>query len=191
MLTFNKQVLELAFQGENHGDDNIFVGVSKQTTPILADIIIPGYVPFFGMGLSSSSAGYIRAHDQVLTYPFEIFIGGHIAQRRTRQDIQVQQKYVQDLFESCKDAILHSPDPNLGFSSKLFVALLPKQTLGIVGADFVACHRELASYCRTRTASRWTDRLIAGDVYEMDNVLVMLGYLRSDNGILRSDIIRR
>lgn len=77
-LNVCNQTLQLDYRGPAHEPGNIFIYAPKQKVIMLVDIVYPGWTPFFSLGEVQNIPSYIRAHDQLLTYGFEHYIGGHL-----------------------------------------------------------------------------------------------------------------
>ncbi len=80
--------------GVNHEPGNVFIYAPRQEVLMLADVIFPGWVPFKD-----------PAHDIALSYDFETFIGGHLARLGTRQDVEIQREYFQDMIANAGTAL--------------------------------------------------------------------------------------
>src|SRR3712207_8781371 len=52
-------------------EGNIFIHVPRQRVLMLVDVIFPGWVPFSHLALSMNVPGFIKAHEQALSYEFE------------------------------------------------------------------------------------------------------------------------
>ncbi len=105
-LIVGDQTLELAYQGNNHEPGNTFVYAPRQKVLMVVDIVFPGWVPFQDLALAEDVPGYVAAHDEILTYDFETFVGGHLTRLGTREDVEVQQ--------ACTDATLAEWGGRLG-----------------------------------------------------------------------------
>ena len=96
-LTVGSQTLQLDYKGNNHEPGNSFVYAPAQKVLMLVDVVFPGWIPFTELALAEDVPGYFRAHDQVLEYDFESFVGGHLTRLGTRQDVETQQAYLRDI----------------------------------------------------------------------------------------------
>lgn len=96
-LQAGNQTLELNYHGNNHEEGNIFIYAPAQKTLMLVDIIFPGWVPFVYLALAEDVFGYVQAHDIVLNYDFDTFVGGHVTRLGTRDDVQIQKEFITDL----------------------------------------------------------------------------------------------
>lgn len=184
-LTVGNLTLELAYHGDNHAPGNIYVYAPGQKVLILVDVVYPGWIPFNALGLAQSVPGYIKAHDDLLTYDFDHYIGGHLDRSGTRDDVMVAREYLHDLFNTSLQAIQLSaaPDGNLSFSA----TLLPAETIQNPNngwALFDTYIDILTEWVYNELATRWADKLYATDVYGRSHVAVMLESVRIDFGTL-------
>lgn len=155
---------------------------------MLVDIVYPGWVPFDALGESQNIPGFIKAHDQILEYHFDHFVGGHLNRAGTRQDVLNQQAYVRQLYNNCAEAIrLSGAPPNASNPLSIKTALAPVESAdpGNSWALFEEYIEDLvASYCANKTTAQWLGRLAGADVYGQSNAVAMVESLRIDFGIL-------
>lgn len=78
---------------------------ARQKVLSLMDFLFTGSSPFPYLGHAEDLAGLMRHHDVLLAYDFDVFVSGHIARAGTRDDIELQQKYLIDLRDHT-DAVL-------------------------------------------------------------------------------------
>lgn len=183
-LRLGNQTLQLSYKGPNHLDGNIFIYLPKQKLLMLVDVVYPGWTPFDRLGEVSNLPGYIRAHDQILSYDFNHYVGGHLDRSGTRQDVEVQREYIHDLYDNCKETIrlTATSDPVLGAQTILGAALGANP--GNPWAAFRAYLDIAAEYCANVTNEKWSTRLAAADVFQFSNAAAMVESLRIDYGIL-------
>jgi len=86
---------------------------ATQNVLLLIDVIFPGWFPFAYLGDVIDVPGYIKAHDIVLSYNFQTFIGGHVSRLGTRADVQLQQQYISNLHSAAKQAYSTTPFPTV------------------------------------------------------------------------------
>lgn len=97
-LQIGNQTLNLDYYGENHMPGNLFIYAPNQKTLMLVDVVFPGWVPFLNLAIAEDVAGFIKAHDIILSnYDFDTFVGGHLTRLGTRDDVMIQQEFVSDL----------------------------------------------------------------------------------------------
>lgn len=182
-LKVGNQTLELSYKGPNHEPGNIFIYAKKQQVLMLVDVVYPGWIPFTELGVSTFIPGWIKAHDQILEYPFKHYLGGHLGRSGSREDVEIQREYVTDLFNNCKKTVELSAtnDTNVGTS-----ILGPTSQLnpGNSWAQFKVYLDVTAQYCANLTNAKWVGRLGAADVFDSDNAFKMIESLRIDYDVL-------
>ena len=169
-LKVGDQTLQLQYRGVNHMPGNIFIYAPQQKTLMLVDIVFPGWSPFKNLALAEDVPGYIRAHDEVLAYDFDTFIGGHLGRPGTRQDVEVQKEYISDIQTNAATA-LQTVD-FFGIAEKIGFAN-PWQLFDIYLDD-------LAQECADLTEPSWIDRLGGVDIFTYDHCFIAAESLRID-----------
>lgn len=186
-LEVSNQTLELRYQGPNHDPGNIFIYAPAQKVLMLVDVVFPGWVPFAYLGESQNIPGYIKAHDQILAYDFNHYIGGHLGRSGVRADVITQKEYVHDLYNNCAEAIaLSASPPNATNSISIFTLLPPiiAKNPGNSWAEFKVYLNIVAAYCANTTNEKWVGRLGAADVFGFENAQAMIEALRIDYDVL-------
>jgi glyoxylase-like metal-dependent hydrolase (beta-lactamase superfamily II) len=103
-ISVAQQTLQLDYLGPNHELGNITIYSPQQKVLMMVDVVWPGWVPFQSIGVADHIPGVIKAMDQLLTYDFDIFVGGHADRLGTRQDIELQKAYINDLQQATIEA---------------------------------------------------------------------------------------
>ena len=181
------QSLELAYRGPNQKPGNTFIYAPRQKILMLVDIVFPGWVPFHRLGEAQDVPDFIKAHDQILDYEFDHYIGGHLDRAGTRRDVLVQQEYVKDLFANCKHVIVLSAQPPSAsnpISARSILLGVEKANPGNSWAYFNTYFDTVTTYCANLTNEKWLGRLGGADVYGFDNADTMINSVRIDYGIL-------
>jgi glyoxylase-like metal-dependent hydrolase (beta-lactamase superfamily II) len=182
-LNVHNQTLQLAYLGSNHEPGNIFIYAPVQKVLMLVDIVFPGWVPFGYLGEAQDVPGYIKAHDQILSYNFDHFVGGHLTRSGTRQDVIIQKEYVEDLRVNCATALALSgspPNATNPISADVLVPEVSAINPGNPWATFKIYLEDLANYCADATNKKWLGRLGGADVYGFENAYQMVESLRID-----------
>jgi glyoxylase-like metal-dependent hydrolase (beta-lactamase superfamily II) len=167
--------LELAYHGPNHSPDNIFIYAPKQHTLMVVDVVFPGWVPFKGLAVSQDIPGWVRAQDVAMGYAWQTLVAGHLGRLGTRDDVELQKRYVADLDVSARST-LASLDPTPFF-----------QKYGPTGnawAIFKAYLDAASKQTADPVVAKYTGRLAAADVFTFDSAFAMLESLRIDGGVL-------
>ncbi len=97
----------------------------------------------------------MQAHDDVLSFDFDIFIGGHLTRLGTREDVVTQKEYVLDMRANAAQALqtvdFFSIDQQTGFEN---LWLLLDTYLDAVTQE-----------CTELTLQKWSGRLGGADVF--------------------------
>lgn len=183
-LQVGNQTLELSYKGEVHVHGNIFIYAPIQKVLILIDVVFPGWTPFALLGQTKYLPRFVHAHDQILAYDFEHYIGGHLGRSGNRTDVLVQKEYVGDLLTNCIWAMNESAtnDPAIG-ATAIFGPVQLKNP-GNPWATFKVFLDTLAEVCANLTNEKWLGRLGAADVFQFENAGLVIESLRLDYGIL-------
>lgn len=178
-LQVGNQTLELAYKGPNHEPGNIFIYAPQQKVLVLIDVVFPGWVPFAEFAVSEDIPGWLHAHDLILEYDFNHYVGGHLSRTGNRQDVLVQKEYLFDMMANCKDAITNS-------TSRLNDIVGPtiQKNPGNGWATFKTYLGYMANECAEKTNEKWLGNLGAADVYGFENAYKMVEVLRLDYGFL-------
>jgi glyoxylase-like metal-dependent hydrolase (beta-lactamase superfamily II) len=165
----NKRV-ELSNKGGNHTPGSSFIHLPEQKILMLVDVVYPGWVPFKSFGEAKDVGRYIEAHDQILEYDFEHFVGGHLTRLGTRRDVEIAKEYVLDVKANAQNAI-----ETVDFSA----------IAGEVGFEnpfalFKTYLDTVADTCTKGTVPKWVDRLGGTDVFTFDHCLSMHFHLTID-----------
>ncbi len=102
-MTIGGTLFKLDNRGSHHEPGNLYVQLPQSRVLMVVDIIYPGWVPFTNLGMAEDVQGFIDAHDAVLSYDFDVLVGGHLSRPGTRSDVEVQQAYVRDLVAAAQE----------------------------------------------------------------------------------------
>jgi glyoxylase-like metal-dependent hydrolase (beta-lactamase superfamily II) len=169
-LTVGDQTLELAYEGPNHESGNIFIYVPEQKVLMVVDIVFPGWIPFKHLALAEEVPGFIEAHDQILAYAFETFVGGHLTRLGTREDVEIQREYILDVRENAAEA-LQTVD---------FMAIAQEVGFENQWLLFDRYLDAVAQACTDATLPEWQDRLGGAEVWTFSHCWTMAESLRID-----------
>ncbi|MBI3775172.1 MAG: MBL fold metallo-hydrolase [Gammaproteobacteria bacterium] len=175
ILSVGNKVVELAYYGPHHELGNIYIYVPRQKVLMLVDVIMPGWVPFKNLDWAQEVTGFLQAHDRVLSYDFDTFIGGHVGRLGTRKEIETARDYISDVLANSAKAF-----KAIGLSvSDLYVVAREVGTKN-VWRVFDAYLDVVAQDCTERTLRQWRYRLAGADVFTEDHCWVVGQYLRLD-----------
>ncbi|KAI9672911.1 MAG: hypothetical protein M1829_004461 [Trizodia sp. TS-e1964] len=179
-IRLGNQTLELSYKGLNHHPGNIFIYAPAQKVLMLVDVIFPGWAPFIELAFASNFRGYLEAHDQVLSYDFTAFVGGHLSRVGVREDVLRQREYVQDLLQECKRVI----NGNTTVDVLGIVGQVTAANPGNAWATFKTYYDTAAEACAKPTIAKYLKVLGGVDVTGISNALRTITALRIDYGVL-------
>jgi glyoxylase-like metal-dependent hydrolase (beta-lactamase superfamily II) len=159
--------------GTHHEPGNLYIQLPQSHVLMVVDIIYPGWVPFTNLGMAEDVQGFIDAHDTVLSYDFDVLVGGHLSRPGTRADAEVQRDYVRDLLASAqagqRAVNFGSIAGEVGFANRW---LLVKTYM-----DRVADH------CAAGMIERWRTRLGGAAVSTPGHCWIMQEHLNINGAI--------
>lgn len=170
--------LELRYHGNVHQPGNIFIYESTQRVLMLVDVIFPGWVPFRNLAIANDVHEFIKAHDTVLEYDFDVLVCGHLTRPGTRADVEAQREYVRNLRDASKSALatvkIEDVGAKTGFDN--LWALMDGYFNEMIE---IATNAVLS--ISTSDGRRWSERLGGADVWTKHHVFSMIQALRVEN----------
>lgn len=183
-VRLGNQTLQLSWKGPSHTPGNIFIYASAQRVLMLVDTVFPGWVPFNDFAESSFIPGWFEAHDYLLEYDFDHYLGGHLGRPGTRQDVQLQRDYIHDIYNNCVAAINASATNNTAVGEQNLAAKVFANNPGNFWAMFRVYTDSVSDLCYNMTSKKWLGRLSGQDVYGFSHASTMVESLRIDWDIL-------
>jgi len=171
-VKLGNQTLILDYKGVNHQRGNIFIYAPAQKVLMLVDIIFPGWVPFSELAIAEDVPGFIKAHEQALSYPFDTLVAGHLTRLGTRQDVVTQMEFLKDLKSSATNATQMFANFSKvaeqvgGFSNPWLV--------------FKTHDDDVANQCTQTMLAKWNNRLGGANQYMFSHCSKMAESLRTD-----------
>ena len=104
-LRVGAEVLQLDYKGPNHLKGNIFIYAPRQKVLVLMDFLFTDNAYFPELGYPEDVPGMMRHFDYALAYDFQTFISGHVARAATRDDLKLNQQYLNDLRDNADAAL--------------------------------------------------------------------------------------
>ncbi|MEO8666907.1 MAG: MBL fold metallo-hydrolase [Bauldia sp.] len=169
-LTVGNQTLELAYRGDDHEPGNIYIYAPKQKVLMKVDIVFPGWTPFVDLAVSENAMGYLKAHDVILSYDFDWLVSGHFGRLATRQDVEIQKAYMQDIVANSLTA-LKTVD---------FMAVAKQTGFENLSLLFDTYLKTVAKTCADLTVPKWVTRLGGVDVWTESHCSRVIEALRID-----------
>jgi glyoxylase-like metal-dependent hydrolase (beta-lactamase superfamily II) len=158
-LEVGNQILELEYHGPMHAPGNIFIYAPQQKVLMLVDVVFPGWVPFKDLAMAEDVPFFIHAHDKILEYDFETFIGGHLTRLGTPEDVQIQKEYFDDI------------QKNAGLANQQVDFMEIGQKVGFenIWLVFQIYADTITQQCTDATLPNWIDRLGGADLFTYDH----------------------
>ncbi|MFQ5915399.1 MAG: MBL fold metallo-hydrolase [Nitrospinota bacterium] len=94
VILVGHQILDLSNRGPFHAPGDLFNYAPRQKVLMAVDVVFPGWVPFANLALTTNVPGFIKAHNTILNFDFETFVGGHLTRLGTRADVEEAKDYV-------------------------------------------------------------------------------------------------
>ena len=170
--------IELRYRGNIHQPGNIFIYEPRRKVLMLVDVIFPGWVPFRNLAIANDVHDYLRAHDLLLAYDFDVIVCGHLTRHGTRDDVVTQREYVRQLREASLKALatVRIEEVAARTGTENMWALMD----GYFDAAIEAVTRDMLT-TPTSDGRLWTERLGGADVWTCHHAFSMLQALRVEN----------
>ena len=173
-LQVGSQTLELSYPGVNHEPGNIFIYAPAQKVLMVVDVVFPGWTPFPDLALAEDVDGFLAAHDQILAFDFDTFIGGHITRLGTREDVEIQKAYFQDIVQAAGTA-----NAAMDFGAA-FGEAEARGGAGNTWAFVKILFDSVAQQCADEVTAKWQDRLGGVDIFTFDHCWKISEHQRID-----------
>ena len=158
-LEVGSQKLELSYYGPMHEPGNIFIYAPDQKVLMLVDVIFPGWTPFKDLAMAQDVTAFLAAHDKVLEYDFDTYIGGHLTRLGTVEDVQIQKEYFADIQTSAgranQEVSFMGIGQEVGFANPWLVFQIYADTI--------------TQQCTDEVVPKWIDRLGGVDLFTYDH----------------------
>ena len=159
LLEVGNQSLELKYDGPMHEPGNIFIYAPQQKVLMVVDVIFPGWTPFKDLAMAQDVPAFLDAHDKILEYDFDTYVGGHLTRLGTTEDVKIQQEYFQDIEENAaianQEVSFMEIGQEVGFENPWLVFQIYADTI--------------TQQCTDATVPDWIDRLGGVDLFTYDH----------------------
>jgi len=158
-LEVGSQILELEYHGPIHAPGNIFIYAPQQKVLMVVDVIFPGWTPFKDLALAEDVTFFLYAHEKILEYDFDTFVGGHLTRLGTPEDVQIQKEYFDDI------------QKNAGMANQQvdFMAIAQEVGFENLWLVFQIYADTITQQCADATVPDWIDRLGGVDLFTYDH----------------------
>jgi len=174
-IKLGDKTVELTGHHYHSPEGDLFIYVPEAKFLMVIDSVTSGYAPFQGFDLSTNFHEYLKVFDEILAYKFDTFVGGHLTDIGTRQDVEITKEFTLDVYNTVK-RIHNNMDAPAAISEAVKTVgpdnefLLFKVFLDKVADDSV---KELKP--------RWINRLAGVDVWLESHVRTAIIYVRWDD----------
>src|SRR3989338_2943555 len=162
--------VELAFQEETagHVPGNTYIWLPVPKVLMLVDVVFPRWVPFNRLGESENLTAVRANINTILSYPFEKFLGGHVARWGDRADILEHQQFFDALLQFAAEAVLPADQ------------FLPLYANGNLFLFLRTWYDSMACLCASKLVDKWGGQLAAVDVYSESHCYMVQEAMRID-----------
>jgi glyoxylase-like metal-dependent hydrolase (beta-lactamase superfamily II) len=169
------KTVELTRRMYHSPEGDLFIYIPEAKFLMAVDSVTSGYAPFQGFDLTTDFHEYLKMFDEILAYKFDTFVGGHLTDIGTKEDVEITKEYTNDVYNTVKrihngldqGAVVAQAAKTVGPDNEF---LLFKQVLDRVANDSV---KEIEP--------RWINRLAGVDVWLPSHVRIALIYVRWDD----------
>ena len=158
-LEVGNQILELEYHGPIHVPGNIFIYAPQHKVLMVVDVIFPGWAPFKDLAMAEDVPFFLYAHEKILEYDFDTFVGGHLTRLGTPEDVQIQKEYFDDIQKNAEIANQQvdfmAIGQEVGFENLWLVFQIYADTI--------------TQQCADATIPDWIDRLGGADLFTYDH----------------------
>lgn len=177
-LVLNRGGMQIELrEAHYHSDEgDTIVYIPKARFLMAIDTLSPGYTPFQGFDITSNFHEYMQVFDTLLTYDFDVFVGGHLTSIGNRSDVEITRDFTRDVYETTK-RIHREMDINAVFADAA-------RQIGGYDNKFLLFKTfldQVTAKAANEIEQRWKDRLAGADVFAGDHVRTALLYVRWDD----------
>ncbi len=169
-LRVGGETLVLRYHGPNHDVGQLLIYSPRERVLVGIDLF-NGNSPWFRLSGARDVPGYLALHDSILTYDFDVFVGGHGARTGTRRELERQRDYLRDVAAAADSAAS-------GAEYEASTASMPATAHPM--AKVAKFHRDQIEACTRRTLERWRGKLPAVEVTTPSHCEAMLESRRVD-----------
>jgi hypothetical protein len=100
----------LYYLGNFHSNGDILILAPQQKVAMLVDLMRPGEPPYKAFGVTPDMDLYLKTHDVLESFDFDVLISGHTNLLATKENIKTNKQFTESVMENAKNA-LESSDP--------------------------------------------------------------------------------
>src|ERR1700730_6587920 len=96
------KTVELTRRIYHSPEGDLFIYIPEAKFLMAVDSVTSGYAPFQGFDLTTDFHEYLKMFDEILAYQFDTFVGGHLTDIGTREDVEITKEYTNDVYKTVK-----------------------------------------------------------------------------------------
>jgi glyoxylase-like metal-dependent hydrolase (beta-lactamase superfamily II) len=167
-LKVGNKTIELRVLAASHTHSDVAVYLPKEKILNAVDFVWAGWIPFDGLGEAEDVGGYLTAQKRLLQFDWDVMVGGHVGRLATRQDVETNIAYLNDVKTAVMKAI-QSTDymaaaKKAGFSNSFLTVETYFDMISLTASKEVE--------------SKWLGKLAGADVWTYSNCRRMMFWLR-------------
>jgi glyoxylase-like metal-dependent hydrolase (beta-lactamase superfamily II) len=174
-ITLGGKTVELTRHFYHSHEGDLFIYVPQDKFIMAVDCVTPGYAPFHGFDITTNFHEYLKVFDELLAYDFDTFVGGHLTDIGSRNDVEITKEFTYDVYNTVKRT-----------HNRLDQTAVSAEAAKTVGRDnefalFKAVLDRVTNDSVRELQPRWIDRLAGVDVWLPSHVWTALIYVRWDD----------
>ena len=171
-LILGGKTVELTRHDYHSPEGDLFIYIPQAKFLMVVDSVTSGYAPFQGFDLTANFHEYLRVFDEILAYKFDAFVGGHLTDTGTRQDVEITKEFTMDVYNTVKR--IHN---------NMDAATVTSEAAKTIGTDnefllFKVFLDKVTNDSVKELQPRWINRLAGVDVWLESHVRTALIYVR-------------
>ena len=176
------RTLQLDYHGNIHCPGNIWIWAEDEKILINVDVIIHGWVPFSSLTMASDLRGFLRGHEVALSYDFETFVPGLLSRVGTREDVDVQKAYFDELIAAAMRYLEEVSPARNAMDAAINFMSVAEQVGGFENAWLVfdAYLNSVTDKVVAELLPNWEGKLGAVDVFTRSHAWEVVERLRID-----------
>jgi len=147
--------------GDGHSLGNRAIYHAEAKVLMYLDIVFPGWSMFKELAQAEYVPDFYEAHDKILRYEFDVYVGGHVTRLGNRQDVLDQKDYVNDIRANARFAL-----DNINWSLAQTAGTFDPASPNYLNYWYLweLVQGEMIATCTARTLVKWSNKLGAVDI---------------------------
>ncbi|MFC3559060.1 MBL fold metallo-hydrolase [Pedobacter jamesrossensis] len=163
-----RKIVLLTSGSAAHSGEDVIVFLPKEKIVMMVDIVFPGWIPFEQLAYCQDLDGYIDIQRFVLKLDFDVLVPGHYSKLGTREEIDQNMEYVDDLYSGLSDAIQKTD----------FASVVAKTGMANIHLMMEDYFDVIARKTSSKVEEKWKGKLSGVDVWSYSNARKLIPYVR-------------